>query len=134
MDSRNSALVSTEWNRQVRSRNLGNTAPQSRSWYQCPLTDYAERIQNIFCAHISKLLSSPLTGQKIPAFNETQKVHYRALKSAPPVPVLHLINQTPHSTAFFNIHFNSILLPMPIILNGLFPADFSAHHLFFFLS
>jgi hypothetical protein len=75
--------------------------------------------------------SSPLTGQKIPAFNETQKVHYRPLKSPPPVPVLHLINQTPHYTAFFNVHFNSILPSMPIILNGLFPAGCSTHSLSF---
>jgi len=91
-------------------------------------------MQNIFYAHIAKQLSSPLTGQKIPAFNKTQKVHYRALKSPPPVPVLHLINQTPHYTAFFNIHFNSILHSMPIILNCQFPAGFSTHNISFFLS
>jgi hypothetical protein len=132
MDSRNSALLCTERNRQVRSRNLGNTEPLPRRWYQCSLTDYPERMQNIFCAHIPKQLSSPLTGQKIPAFNETQKVHYRALKSPPPVPVLHLINQTPPPPLHcVNIHFNSVLPFLPIILNGLFPAGFSTHNLSF---
>jgi hypothetical protein len=49
-------------NIQERSRNLGNTEPQLRSWHRCSCKYYAERTQNIFpYIHAAQ---HPLNGSK----------------------------------------------------------------------